>query len=101
MYCTRLSSSAAITLFTILKDNNKLKGLYISYNDITDDALDTINSVPESNSCLVSLCMDGNPLSSEVIINIVQCLEVNNTLQFLNLLNCPKGVQENIISLKK
>ena len=78
MYRTRLSFGAAITLFTILKDNNKLKGLYISYNDINDDALDAITTVPESNSCLVSLCMDGNPLSSEAIINIVWCLEVNN-----------------------
>ena len=101
MYCTALSSGAAITLFTTLKDNNKLKVLNISTNDITDDALDAITTALESNSCLVDLLMVGNPLSSEAIINIVRCLEVNNTLQGLNLPNCPKSVQKNIISLQE
>ena len=101
MFHTRLSSSAAIALFTTLKDNNKLKGLNIQYNDITDDALGAITTALDSNSCVVNLLMKGNPLSSEAIINIVRCLEVNNTLQKLNLPNCPESVQENIISLQE
>ena len=98
MYRTRLSSSAAIALFTALKDNNKLKMLDIDSNDITDDAITT---ALESNSCLVKLSMWHNPLSIEAIINIVRCLEVNNTLQLLGLPDCPEGVQKNIISLQE
>ena len=101
MYSTRLSSSAAITLFTALKDNNKLKWLDIEYNSITDDALDAITTALESNSCLVTLGMYGNPLSSEAIINIVRCLRDNNTLQLLGLPDCPEGVQGKIISLQE
>ena len=71
MYRTTLSSSAAIALFTALKDNNKLKALNIQNNNITDDALGAITTALESNSCVVSLLMKGNPLSSEAIINIV------------------------------
>ena len=59
--------------------------LYIEHNAITDDALDAITTALESNSCLqlVKLGMYKNPLSNEAIINIVQCLNVNNTLQCL------------------
>ena len=101
MFRTRLSSSAAIALFTALKDNNRLKGLHICNNVITDDALDAITTALESNNCLVRLGMRVNPLSSEAIINIVRCLKVNNTLQVLKLPDCPEGVQENIISLQE
>ena len=101
MYSTRLSSSAAITLFTALKDNNKLKWLDIENNSIADDALDAITTALESNSCLVTLGMHGNPLSSEAIINIVRCLRDNNTLQLLGLPDCPEGVQGKIISLQE
>ena len=101
MYSTRLSSSAAIALFTTLKDNNKLKELYIERNAINDDALDAIITALEINSCLVKLSMYGNPLSSEAIINIVKCLEVNNTLQLLGLPHYSKSVQKSIISLKE
>ena len=45
--------------------------------------------------------MYGNPLSSETIINIVRCLEVNNRLQLLGLPDCSEDVQENIISLQE
>ena len=74
MYLTRLSSSAAIALFTTLRDNDKLKKLNIEENDITDEALDAITTALESNRCLVKLGMYDNPLSSEAITNIVQCL---------------------------
>ena len=102
IFNTRLSSSAAIALFTTLKDNNKLKKLYIEYNAISDDALDAIITALESNSCLVALSMCDNPLSSEAIINIVRCLEFNNTLQFLGLPDIyGDNQEENIISLQE
>ena len=101
MWHTGLSSTAAAALFTILTDNNKLKGLYIDGNDITDGALDAITTALKKNSCLVKLSMYNNPLSSESIINIVQCLEVNNALQHLGLPGCPQDIQKNIISLQE
>ena len=101
MWNTSLSSSAAITLFTALKGNNKLKELDIENNTITDDALDAITTALASNSCLVKLGMWGNPLSSEIILNIVQCLDANDTLQLLGVPDCPESVQEDILSLQE
>ena len=101
MWDTQLSSRGAFHLFTALKDNSTLKVLNINFNDITDGACDAITTGLERNSCLVELCMYGNPLSSDAIINIVRCLEVNNTLQLLRLPGCPQNVQENTRSLQE
>ena len=98
---TQLSSRAATDLFTVVKDNNKLKELIIDSNAITDDACDTITTALENNSCLVELTMYGNPLSNEAILNIAQCLKVNDTLQLLGLPKCPEDIQENIRSLQE
>ena len=101
MCFNRLSSKAAIVLFTALKVNDNLKRLSIHYNDITDDACDAITAALEKNNCLVKLNLYGNPLSGNAIINIVQCLEVNNMLQHLGLPQCSEDVQENIRSLQQ
>ena len=101
MHYTRLSSRAAIALFTALKDNDKLKVLNVHYNVITDDACDAIITVLERNNSLVSLGLYHNPLSIEATMNIVQCLEGNNTLQVLGLPKCLKDVQEYIKSLEE
>ena len=101
MFHTSLSSRGAKALFTTVKENNKLKKLSIDYNAVTDDACDVITTALQRNSCLVELIMWGNPLSSEAIINIVRCLEVNNTLQLLWLPHCPEDIQKNIRSLQE
>ena len=101
MMSTQLSSTAATNLFTSLRNNHKLKKLLIDYNFITDDACDAITSALKSNSCLVKLSMWDNPLSSEAIVNIVQCLEGNDTLQLIGLPKCPQATQENIRSLQE
>ena len=98
---TQLSSTAATDLFTSLRNNHKLKELYIVDNDITDDACDAITEALKSNSCLVTLSMHRNPLSSEAIVTIVQCLEANDTLQLIWLPDCPQATQENIRSLQE
>ena len=100
MVGTQLSSTAATDLFTSLRNNHKLNVLHIYDNDITDDACDAITAAL-MNSCLVTLSMDDNPLSSEAIVTIVQCLEVNDTLQLIGLPDCPQATQENILSLKE
>ena len=101
MQATQLSSQGAIHLFNAVKDNNTLKKLIIANNSITDDACGVITTALERNSCLITLGMSFNPLSSEAILNIVRCLEVNNTLQLLGLPDCPQGVQENATSLQE
>ena len=101
MWNTQLSSRAATDLFTAVKDNNKLKELYINKNDITDDACDAITTALERNSCLVKLSMHRNPLSNEAILNIAQCLKVNDTMQLLGLPICSEDIQENIRSLQE
>ena len=84
---TSLSSTAAITLFNILRDNNKLKLLDISCNDITDDASDAIATALERNSCLVTLYMYRNAMTGTAIFKIVNSLMSNNTLAVLVLHN--------------
>ena len=101
MYYTQLSSTAAIALFTAVKDNNKLKVLNIANNAITDDACDAITTALKSNSCLVTLYMTNNPLTSEAIVTIVNALKVNNTLSLLGLPQCPEGIKKTISSLQE
>ena len=98
---TQLSSTAAITLFNTLKDNNKLKELNIGDNDVTDDASDAITTALERNSCLVKLDMYTNPLTVEAVVNIVNSLKGKNIPAFLGLPKCPEDIQKTISSLKE
>ena len=101
MYNTKLSSGAAITLFNKLKDNVKLKELYIGSNDVTDGASDAITTALERNSCLVELHMDNNPLTGEAIVNIVNSLKGNNALELLWLPTCPGDINKRVTSLNE
>ena len=101
MDSTKLSTRGAIALFTALKDNNKLKLLYIAYNAITDDACDAITAGLEKNNCLVQLYMHRNPLTGEAMVNIVNSLRVNNTLSVLRLPKCPEDIKKTISSLQE
>ena len=101
MAFTQLSSTAAIRLFNTLKDNNKLKELYIARNDVTDDASDAITTALERNSCLVRLDIDNNTLTGEAIVNIVNSLKGNNTLADLWLPECPEDIQKAISCLQE
>ena len=99
---TKLSSSGAMHLFGALTNNNKLKELYINHNDINDDACDAITTTLERNSCLVTLFMYNNPLSNEGMVNIVNGLKGNNTLEWLRLPRCyHKNIKKRISSLQE
>ena len=98
---TKLSSTAAITLFNTLKDNNKLNWLDIAMNDVTDDASDAITTALKRNSCLVTLHMHHNLLTGEAIVNIVNSLKGNNTLAMLLLPQYPEDIQKTISSLQE
>ena len=91
MYYTKLSSSAAIKLFTALNESKNLRILGIACNEISDEARDAIIMAMKKNTSLVELYMHGNPFSGECAKLIVQALQHNNTLQGLHL---PKGYIE-------
>ena len=101
MYDTKLTGRAAIALFNELKDNNKLKELSITSNDITDDVSDSMTTALERNSCLIILYMHSNPLTGEAIVNIVNGLKVNNTLAVLGLPQCSADIKKRISSLQE
>ena len=70
-----------IALFKSLKNNSKLKKLYIAYNDITNDVSDAITTALKNNSCLVALSMWRNPLwTSEAIVSLLNGLKTNNNM---------------------
>ena len=96
MRYTKLSSSGAINLFTVLSEGNKLRILDISYNNITDEAYDAIIMAMKNNNSLVTLYMCGNPISGECAQLIVQALQHNNTLQLLCLPRYSDDVQKRI-----
>ena len=93
MYSIKLSSNAAIKLFTALSDGKKLRILWIYDNDITDEACDAIIMAMTKSTSLVFLSMSGNPISGECSQLIVQALQHNNTLQELFL---PSGYSEDV-----
>ena len=81
----KLSSNAAIKLFTALSEGKKLRVLWIDYNDITDEACNAIITAIKKNSSLVELHMEGNRITGECAELIVKTLQQNNTLQKLKL----------------
>lgn len=101
MVNVELSSTAAISLFTTLKENNKLKKLNIDYNCITDVACNAITTALEKNKCLVGLSMYGNPLSSKAILAIAKGLLGNDTLKLIGFPDCTPEIQDKIKSTQE
>ena len=98
---TSLSSIAVRTLFTAVKDTNKLKELSISLNNITDDVVEDIATSLATNKSLVKLWMRGNPISGEAITRIVQALRGNNTIQVLSVPSYPPAIKDMIRSIEQ
>ena len=103
MHNTKLSSSAAVKLFTALGEAIvKLRILWISYNDITDEACDAIVVAMKKNNTLFELNMDHNPISGICAQLIVKALQHNDTLQWLDMNgDYLHDVKENIRSLEE
>ena len=101
MYSVKLSSSAAIKLFTALADNKQLRNLLICNNNITDEAGDAIVMAMKRNTALVDLRMWNNPISGNCAQLIVQAVKHNNTLQQLYLPRFPKEDEITLIALAK
>ena len=76
-----LSSRAAIMIFTALKEKKtKLKQLLMADNDVTDDACDVIAETLQVNSTLEYLNIHGNKISKEALQLILNSLRHNNTM---------------------
>ena len=97
---TSLSSIAARTLFTAVKDTNKLKELFIIHNAITDDVADDFTLLT-TNKSLVELWMSGNPISGEAMIRCLQALRGNNTIQVLYVPRYPPAIKDGIRSIEQ
>ena len=96
MWDTRLSYRGAINLFKALaKDNKTLMKLNIALNEITDDVCDTLTTALKRNSSLVKLYMYGNPMTGEAMLKMVNGIKVNNTLEILQLPQCPINPENN------
>jgi len=107
MYDTKLSSVAAIMLFSGLAHGSKLQLLNIMRNAITDEACNAICKALNKNTSLVKLWMYDNRISSDAAHCIVGALYHNQVLQVLCLPHFPDDVrikiksQENIINQKR
>jgi len=97
----RLTSSSAISLFTELAKGSKLQQLYLSSNDITDEACGVIVTSLKTNTSLVLLSINGNNISAEVALYLVQALHQNITLEELMLPFYPENIQKQIRSLQE
>ena len=88
---TKLTSSAAIKLFAVLEKATKLKGLWVSYNNIGDDAFPAIAKSLEINKSLVKLRIRSNPFSARSAQYIIDAITHRSTLEELWL---PKYTEE-------
>ena len=80
MFSTKLSSSGAIELFSVLSEGKKLRILYkllASITSLHDEACDAIVMAMKNNSLVeldMYVCIHCNPISGECAQLIVQAL---------------------------
>jgi len=80
---TKISPDGAIKLFTALTTNTKLKVLWITLNNISDEACSTIAAVLKGNTSLPKLNLGGNPITAKYAQILVKALQHNSTLEEL------------------
>lgn len=83
----KLSSNAAVSIFTELRKANssKLKLLEMSYNNVTDNACGVIGVTLKSNKSLKRLEMYKNLITIKGVEKLLEALQSNTTLTFLGL----------------
>ena len=80
---TKLTSEAAMRLFTTLEQETKLKELWVSYNQIKDDAFPMIAKSLEKNKTLIKLRIRSNPFSAKSAQYLIEALNHCTTIQEL------------------
>ena len=101
MNSVKLSPTGAILLFTALSKPNKLRVLWISDNDISDNASQSIIRAMKENTSLVEVQMYKNLISGTCACNIVQALQNNEILQRLYLDSVGPNEWEKISELQR
>ena len=86
----KLSTIGAIKLFSSLAIGNKLKILWITSNEIADEAAPVISQTLRHNTSLIMLKMGGNMFTEKSAELIVSALQFNDTLQELGLPEYPE-----------
>ena len=97
----KLSSSGAIYLFKALLNNNTLRELVVTNNNINDNACEAITAMLNKNNCLTKLWMWRNPISGEASKLILRALIENNSLERLGLPNYNDPTERIIRSLQE
>jgi len=96
-----LSSSAAGMLFAAINRFNMLQKLDISHNAITDDVVDNIMATLTTNTSLLEIRMNNNPITGDGIVTILRALLTSNTsmLETLVVPDCTITTKEKITSI--
>ena len=80
---TKLTSEAAIALFATLGKETKLKEIWVSYNQIKDDAFPMIAKSLEKNKTLIKLRIRSNPFNAKSAQYLIEALHHCTTIQEL------------------
>ena len=91
------SSSWAIELFTLVRDNKSLKELWIDRNNVSNEACTTISEALKVNNTLKRLNLYGNPIGGKASKMIVTILKDNDALEILWLPSYSKEIEKDIL----
>ncbi|XP_065884354.1 NLR family CARD domain-containing protein 4-like [Dysidea avara] len=94
---TSLSPDAAKTLFSAVKDTNKLKKLVVHSNNITGDVVNDLCTALTNNKSLVKLVMHHNPIDEAAIVTVLQAMRDNKTLKELCVPNYSPEIMNRIV----
>ena len=94
-----LSSKTAIIMLNLLKKNTKLKELGMANNNITGDVGDAMAKTLQVNQTLEYLNIDGSKISKRSILHILTSLKLNDSLKVLWLPSNYIGCSEKEILL--
>ena len=89
-----------VDLFMALQQNNTLKELIMTNNDITDVACEPIaTALKDINNCLTKLWIYENEISGKTSIRILDAVKCNNSLESLVLPNTNESTASTLKSL--
>jgi len=95
------STKWAVQLFTFLMDNKSLKVLELANTNITDDMCGTIIGTLQVNSTLQELNLSCNPITGKASQLIIDSLKDNQALQLLTIPNYSECTNNNIYALQE
>ena len=97
---TKLTSEAAIRLFSTLEKETKLKELWVSYNQIKDNAFPMIAKSLERNKTLIKLRIRSNPFNAKSAQYLIEALHHCTTIQELWLPVYPEEDKKKLTLIK-